>query len=228
MTFRHFALLSAAALMTQACVWRIGDGSGLEDDGSTTTWTDDDGGSTTVGTGGAGGGDATTTTGAGGEAPMCTSWEGDGTGIAACDALPTAPATIGDQVCGDEGDMYESYVYLSCQAGYELFNEGHADEYAACLANISADAACAVDPIADCTDAMYANACEYDDVKTFCSDLSTYCEDFGGGFDAASCSETLNPMNEATITFIVDCINEAPYGTCTDRMNECVDLAVTL
>ena len=216
---RGFVIASACALTTQACVWRIGDGSGLDDDDG--SWQDDSS-HAQGGTGGAGNSDAP---GGGGSAPSVDCLGPEGTSLAAtvCDELAI---NVG-QVCGDDGDE-PAISYLSCVHGFQIFNPGHAESFASCLGSIGADQACETDPVGDCAVAVYDDTCEIDYIDELCTDMSDYCNNQGDALDVATCSSTLYPINPESINSMIGCMNQSLLGTCGERFDSCFDELITI
>jgi hypothetical protein len=223
--FRYFGLFALAALSAQACVIRWGDGSSLADDDSY-SWTDEDDSSSVAATvgGGAGGAGGNAANDGGDSGPMCTDYWGAGTSVDVCETLAISPSNT-TAVCGETPG---AVGYLSCVKGFELFSEGVAEEYAACLSEITPAEACEFDPVAQCTDRIYNNACEQQGVTDLCEEMNDYCVGIGDSLDVNSCSATLNPMSEEAITELIECMNWSPTGTCQERYNSCFDELVTI
>lgn len=225
---RSIALCATALLTATACNIRWVDDPSLLEDDDDISFSDDDGGNVDDddglgGAGGAGGDD-----GAGGDEGLMCEWEGTGETADVCETMPTAPAYVGANVCGDETESIDGYAYLACKKGFEIFNGTQAEGYAECLAAIGPEDACSIDPLTSCTKDMYANACEMDDVAAWCADMGDYCVDFGDDWDVEACQFDLNPMNIDALETLVGCMNDAYYGTCGERYTSCLDELITL
>jgi hypothetical protein len=118
---------------------------------------------------------------------------------------------------------------MACVKGFEILNPGQAEDYAACLAAITPEQACDIDPVAACTDAVYDNACTFDDVTGFCGELTDYCDAELGDttLDAGICAADLNPMSVDAINGMVECMSWT-HGTCEERYVDCFDEMISV
>ena len=214
MTFSlRFSALAATTALLSACIIVDRDGS-VDDDGYAfdDDWSDGGAGVTGGGIGGSGGED----TGAGGDDIYCVPEEGTGETANVCDALAALDC-----------DGQPSLAYASCVHGFEIYNPGPAEAFAACLADIEASQSCEVDPVATCVGAVYDDSCTSDFNADACLEWTNDCSAHGESLDLERCAYEMNPMRYEAMVEMVECMN-ATDGMCQDRYDTCFDAALTM
>lgn len=204
--------LAAISLLASACIIVDSSGSGYDDEDF--SW-DDDGGSVGVG-GEAGYGGSPGTGGSGGGDDFCVDETGTGETPDVCEDLAALSC-----------DGQPSLAYASCLHGFEIYNPGPAEDFAACLQTIDAADACAVDPVADCVASTYDNACVSSFNADACAEWTDDCALHGEELDYGRCAFEMNLLRFETMVDMVECMN-ATDGLCQDRYDACFDAILTI
>ena len=203
-------LTSMVALTSSACIIVEGGTSRPDDDFA---WYDDDAG---VGGSGASSGATSGAGGTGGSAPACIDELGTGETVDVCEDLSALS-------CGGE----PSLAYASCVHGFDIYNPGPAEAFAACLQDIPAFESCEVDPVATCVERMYDDTCVSDFNADACAEWTNDCALHGESLDYELCAFELNPYSFEAMVDLLDCMN-ATDGLCQERYDTCFMASLTI
>jgi hypothetical protein len=160
--------------------------------------------------------------GAGGDPYECNDGVGYGSTVALCDALPMSPDNAG--LC-DDG--YPAMGYDACVRVYDIWDVGHAEQLADCLADVAPADFCAPEPFSNCVGEAYAFACYSDYIADNCSYWNDLCFEEGDALDVSKCTNDLQPFSEAGLYELSDCMNSIE-GTCQERYDLCFEGMTTL
>jgi hypothetical protein len=169
------------------------------------------------GMGGAGGGGGA---GVGGGGTPCV---GPNDGILdqlSCDKLNTQ--TTG-KVCGPNMDL-EPLANGTCTHGFTIFQGGAFDVLVKCLQEIPGDKANACDDtkVSACVDIMYKNTCPSQNVAAACDAIASQLCIAGEVFDTQGCLLEANPLNDAALQTLADCIQMSPEADCNKAYDTCI------
>jgi hypothetical protein len=200
------------------CVVRFGEGNFDDDDatggaggkGGAAVASASSGSATPSGTAGSGGG------------PSCVGEAGSGETATVCETLPSAGAS-----CTLDGQSVPAFAVLACRRGFEAFNPGHAEHFAACLATIDPARACDLDAISSCAGALYDASCPSAYTDALCADYAKICAGGGEALDQASCAIDLRILDDGALEELVTCMN-GTAGTCQTRYDACLEEVLTV
>lgn len=177
--------------------------------------------SSSSGQGGAGGagGSAGAGVGGGGGGTPCV---GPNDGILdqlSCDKLNTQQT---GKVCGPNMDL-EPLANGTCKHGYTIFQGGAFDVLVKCLQDIPGDKvnACDDTQVSKCVDVMYKNACPSQNAAAACEAIAATLCIAGEVFDTQGCLLDANPLNDAALQALADCIQMSPEADCNKAYDAC-------
>jgi hypothetical protein len=110
-----------------------------------------------------------------------------------------------------------------------VYEPGHAAGLAACLASVTTQEACDIEPVDACVGNVYDYACDSDFIKDTCTDFVATCEELDDTLDFDRCDFELRPFSEAGLIELVTCMNdETVVGDCQARYDACLDAVLTI
>jgi hypothetical protein len=200
-----------------ACVVTTDDSERLpaSDDGGVI---DDDGAFTTAG--------VTTT---GGMEPWCFEGGPSNETVAICDDLNVTPSEMGGpaSLCVEDGETFDPYGYSVCQLGFTFYEPAHAERLAACLSTIETFEACSFEPVQECLDLTFEEACNSPGADALCLDIFEDCAASGESFDYDLCSYELRLFDAGALGAFEDCF-AGGAGNCSERYEACFAGLATL
>lgn len=163
-------------------------------------------------------------------ASACVDVKSTGLDAKSCDNMNITPFSAGGpamSICDASGGTAGRDPppgYAACQRGFEIFNQGPAENLQRCLGAIGVEPPIACDPrrVQRCMNEMYDSTCAGAQVTKYCNDNARECKSTGQTFDAVKCAYELKPFNAKTISAYEACFNNAdPNLTCQQAHDNC-------